>query len=247
MAENTQLVEYESNGEMVKISPTMIRRYLVNGGGNVSDGEVMMFMSLCRYQHLNPFLREAYLIKYGNNDPATIVTGKDVFTKRADNNPKYKGKKAGVVVLKEDGTVEEREGTMVLPTEKLVGGWAKVFINDREPEYQSVSFDEYAGKKKDGSLNSQWSKKPATMIRKVALVQALREAFPDRFQGLYAQEEFQNISDVKLDTEKVVADEIKENANSVDFDETDIIEGTATEVTEEQAEDSTLPPFMQAE
>ena len=26
---------------------------------------------------------------------------------------------------------------------------------------------------------------PATMIRKVALVQALREAFPDRYQGLY--------------------------------------------------------------
>ncbi len=85
------------------------------------------------------------------------------------------------------------------------------------------------------------------MIRKVAVVQALREAFPDRFQGLYAQEEFQNISDVKLDTEKVAADEIKENANSVDFDESDIIEGTATEVVEEQAEDSTLPPFMQTE
>ena len=76
MAENTQTVEYESNGEMVKISPTMIKRYLVSGGGNVSDGEVMMFMSLCRYQHLNPFLREAYLIKYGSNDPATIVTEK---------------------------------------------------------------------------------------------------------------------------------------------------------------------------
>jgi hypothetical protein len=120
MAENTQLVEYESNGEMVKISPTMIRRYLVNGGGNVSDGEVMMFMSLCRYQHLNPFLREAYLIKYGSNDPATIVTGKDVFTKRANADPRYKGKKAGIVVIKKDGTVEEREGTMVLPNETIV-------------------------------------------------------------------------------------------------------------------------------
>ena len=82
--ENTGIVEYESNGEIVKISPTTVRKYLVSGGGNVSDQEVMMFMSLCRYQHLNPFLKEAYLIKFGNNDPATIVTGKDVFTKRAD-------------------------------------------------------------------------------------------------------------------------------------------------------------------
>ena len=248
MAENTQLVEYESNGEMVKISPTMIRRYLVNGGGNVSDGEVMMFMSLCRYQHLNPFLREAYLIKYGSNDPATIVVGKDVFTKRADATPTYGGKQAGVIVIDRDGEVKEREGALVLPSETLVGGWAKVFIKGHDtPEYASVSFEEYVGRKKSGEINGQWSKKPATMIRKVAVVQALREAFPDRFQGMYAQEEFPEVSGKKLDTEEVVADEIKENANSIDFEESDIIDSTATEVTEEQAEDSTLPPFMQAE
>ena len=45
--ENTGIVEYESNGEIVKISPTTVRKYLVSGGGNVSDQEVMMFMSLC--------------------------------------------------------------------------------------------------------------------------------------------------------------------------------------------------------
>lgn len=239
MAENTntQLVEYESNGEMVKLSPNMIKKYLVSGGGNVTDGEVMMFMSLCRYQHLNPFLKEAYLIKFGSNDPATIVTGKDVFTKRADANPNYKGKKAGIVVQKEDGTVEEREGTMVLPGEKLVGGWAKVFIKDKEPEYQSVSFDEYAGRKKDGKLNSQWSKKPATMIRKVAVVQALREAFPDRFQGLYAQEEMATVNDVEQDIEKYVEVEIVENANTVDFEE----------VVEQQKSEQEMPEFMSEE
>lgn len=234
---NTGLVEYEANGEMVKLSPAMIKKYLVSGGGNVTDGEVMMFLSLCRYQHLNPFLKEAYLIKFGSTDPATIVTGKDVFTKRADANPNYKGKKAGVVVLKKDGSVEEREGTMVLPDEKLVGGWAKVFIKDKEPEYQSVSFEEYAGRKKDGTLNSQWSKKPATMIRKVAVVQALREAFPDRFQGMYSQEEFAEVSDIKLDTEKIVAQEIEQNANTVDF-----VESEEPEVVESQVVE---PSFME--
>ena len=234
---NTGLVEYEANGEMVKLSPAMIKKYLVSGGGNVTDGEVMMFLSLCRYQHLNPFLKEAYLIKFGSTDPATIVTGKDVFTKRADANPNYKGKKAGVVVLRKDGSIEEREGTMVLPDEKLVGGWAKVFIKDKEPEYQSVSFEEYAGRKKDGTLNSQWSKKPATMIRKVAVVQALREAFPDRFQGMYAQEEFAEVSDIKLDTEKIVAQEIEQNANTVDF-----VESEEPEVVESQVVE---PSFME--
>ena len=242
MAENTQIVEYEANGELVKISPNMIRKYLVNGGGNVSDGEVMMFMSLCKYQHLNPFLKEAYLIKYGNNDPATIVTGKDVFTKRADSNPNYNGKKAGVIVLKKDGTVEEREGSMVLPDEKLVGGWAKVFIKGKEPEYQSVSFDEYAGRKKDGSLNSQWAKKPGTMIRKVAVVQALREAFPDRFQGLYASEEMATVNDVGQDIEKYVESEVKENENSVDFPEDVVVESKVVEESDGQV---TMPEFMQ--
>lgn len=240
MAENTQIVEYEANGELVKLSPNMIKKYLVSGGGNVSDAEITMFMSLCKYQHLNPFLREAYLIKYGSNDPATIVTGKDVFMKRADANPNYMGKKAGIIVQKEDGSVEEREGTFVLPNEKIVGGWAKVYVKDKEPEYQSVSFDEYAGKKKDGSLNAQWAKKPATMIRKVAVVHALREAFPDRFQGMYAQEEMTEVSGIKLDTEKVVASEIAENANTVDFEE--VIDVDAEVVVEDAK--TNVPDFM---
>lgn len=239
--QETGIVEYEANGEVVKLSSGMVRKYLVSGGGNVSDQEVMMFLSLCRYQHLNPFLREAYLIKFGDKDPATMVTGKDVFTKRANATPNYAGKQAGVVVLKEDGNIEEREGSLVLPKETLVGGWAKVFIKGHDtPEYASVSLEEYIGRKKDGSINGQWSKKPATMIRKVAVVQALREAFPDRFQGMYAQEEMVEVSDVKLDTEKVVAEEIEANANQVEFEEVVV---DAQEVKEEQP----LPDFMKAE
>ena len=34
-------------------------------------------------------------------------------------------------------------------------------------------------------MNGQWSKKPGTMIRKVALCQALREAFPQTLGGMY--------------------------------------------------------------
>ena len=242
MAENkeTGIVEYEANGEMVKLSPTMIKKYLVNGGGNVTDQEVMMFLTLCRYQHLNPFLREAYLIKYGSNDPATIVTGKDVFTKRADATPSYAGKQAGVIVVTEKGELIEREGSLVLPKETLVGGWAKVFIKGHDvPEYAAVSLEEYIGRKKSGEVNSQWAKKPATMIRKVAVVQALREAFPDRFQGMYAQEEMSEVDDIKLDLKEVVAQDIEENANSEDFvvEDAEFVEAEKVqgEVVEEKA------------
>lgn len=185
-----KLIEYKCGDELVKLSPSIIKKYLVNGNGNVTDQEVAMFLNLCRFQHLNPFLREAYLIKFGNQ-PATIVTGKDAITKRAMRNPKYAGQQAGVVIFhQESGELEYRNGSLVMKDEQLVGGWAKVFVKGYEvPIEVSVAYQEYVGTTKDGEVNSQWSKKPATMIRKVALVQALREAFPEDLGGLYASEE----------------------------------------------------------
>lgn len=183
-------IEYKCGEETVKLSPTIIRNYLVNGGGNVTDQEIVMFLNLCRFQHLNPFLREAYLIKFGNN-PATIVTGKDAITKRAMRNPKFAGQEAGVVIYHEEsGELEHRTGSLVMEDEKLVGGWAKVHVKGYNVPIEAVvSYQEYVGTKGDGSVNGQWSKKPATMIRKVALVQALREAFPEDLGGMYASEE----------------------------------------------------------
>ena len=197
---------YLANGEEVKLSASLVKKYLVSGDATaVTDQEVMMFLTLCKYQHLNPFLREAYLIKYGSS-PATIVTGKDTFTKRAAKNPNYKGKEAGIIVVNTQGEIEQREGTFFLPAEKIVGGWAKIYVKDREPEMYTVSFEEYAGRKKDGSLNSQWLAKPATMIRKVAVVQGLRECFPEDFEGLYSPEEM-STANPNIDVNEIVSED----------------------------------------
>lgn len=205
------ITEYECGGQMVKISPNMIKKYLVNGNGAVTDQEVMMFLSLCKFQKLNPFLREAYLIKYGNQ-PATIVTGKDALAKRAMRNPNYAGQEAGVVVsFPETGQLENRVGTIVLDGEDLVGGWAKVYVKGWEhPLMVTVSFEEYC-QKKDGKPISNWATKPATMIRKVALVQALREAFPEDLSGMYAAEEV-GAGDLPVDiiTDEVIEAEVTE-------------------------------------
>ena len=207
-------VEYKCGDEIVKLSPTIIRRYLVNGNGDVTDQEVAMFLNLCRFQHLNPFLREAYLIKFGNQ-PATIVTGKDAITKRAMRNPKYAGQQAGVVIFhNESNELEYRTGSLVMADEQLVGGWAKVFVKGYDvPIEVSVAYQEYVGTTKNGEINSQWSKKPATMIRKVALVQALREAFPEDLGGLYASEEM----NIDFDESATAAPvEIPEQGNIID-------------------------------
>ena len=168
-----------------EVSMEIIKRYICP---TATDQEAFMFMQLCKAQGLNPFLKEAYLVKYGNQ-AATIITGKDTFTKRADRLPQYDGFKAGVIVLSQ-GKVTHREGSFFVVGEELLGGWAEVFRKDRGQSFRNeVSLAEYERKKADGSLMSNWKTMPATMIRKVALVQSLREAFPDEFGGMYSPEE----------------------------------------------------------
>ena len=179
-----ELARYEADGQEVVLTDDDIRWVLAKNQ-NVTNVEMKLFVELCVAHKLNPFIREAYIIKYGNS-PATLVIGKEVWVKRAMRNPRYRGHQAGVTFLGVDGVIHRREGSMVLDGEKLIGAWAKVYLAGYEvPLYDEVSFDEYAGKKKDGSLSGQWVKMPGTMLRKVALVHVLREAFPDEFGGCY--------------------------------------------------------------
>lgn len=92
---NALMAKYEVNSELVELDTQTVKDYLVNGGGNASDQEIAMFINLCKYQGLNPFLREAYLIKYSGNAPASCVVGKDAFTRRAAQIDECKGWQAG--------------------------------------------------------------------------------------------------------------------------------------------------------
>ena len=189
-----QLAEFKLDGGQVLTADT-VRNYLVNGGGDVSDQEVLMFVELCKAKGMNPFERDAYLIKYKSKNsqfdtPATIIVGKDFFIKKANENPAFEGMKAGIVVVDKDNQIHEREGSLKLPGETIAGGWCEVYRSDRKvPTKAIVAYEEYVQKKNNGEVNSMWSSKPGTMIRKVAQSQALREAFPNELRGLYQQEE----------------------------------------------------------
>ena len=179
-----ELARYEADGTEVVLTDDDIRWVLAKNQ-NVTNEELKLFVELCVAHRLNPFIREAYIVKYGDQ-PASLLIGKDVWVKRAARNPRYQGHQAGVTFIGQDGKIRRREGSMLLDGEFLIGGWAKVYIKGYQvPLYDEVGFDEYAGKKKDGTLNSQWTKMPGTMIRKCALVHVLREAFPDEFGGCY--------------------------------------------------------------
>ena len=171
--------------KQINLTTEEIKKYICP---EATDQEAYFFLKLCDAQGLNPFLREAYLIKYGT-EKATIVTGKDTFTKRADRIPEYDGFKAGIIILSNKEVVY-RQGSFFVDGENLLGGWAEVFRKDRtQPFRNEVSMAEYARYKKDGTLMNNWKSMPATMIRKVALVQSLREAFPDELGGISSPEE----------------------------------------------------------
>ncbi len=210
-------VKFEIDGQEIKLTPRIVQEYIVGTDAKITNQEFKLFTELCKVRKLNPFLREAYLIKYSNNQPAQIVVGKDAILKRAVLNPQYDGMESGIIVQKTDGNIEERKGTFKLGEEQLVGAWARVFRKDwSHPTYASVSFGEVAQKKSDGSLNSNWSTKGATMVEKVAKVRALRETFVEDLGGMYEAEEMQSEEippqdvimvqgEVVEDTEKVVS------------------------------------------
>lgn len=184
-------VVFDVDGQEVKLTPSIVQNYIVGDNGKITMPEFKFFTELCKARKLNPFLKEAYCVKYGNQ-PAQIIVGKDAILKRAILNNDYNGMESGIIVQEiETGEIIERKGTFYIKAEeKLVGGWAKVYRKNWEhPIYSSVSFDEVAQTKKDGTLNSNWASKGATMVEKVAKVRALRETFIEDLGGMYEAEE----------------------------------------------------------
>lgn len=179
----------------IELTPQIVRQYLVNGQGDITDQEVAMFIGMCKANRLNPFNKDAYLIKYGNQ-PASIITSKDVFFKRAIENPNFNGMESGLIILANNNELIKREGSIYAEGEKILGAWCRVHRKDWEhPIYQEVNMNEYAGRTKTGELNSNWKTKPAVMITKVAEATALRKAFTDNLQGMYLLEESDNIEE----------------------------------------------------
>lgn len=182
-------VVYKIDDTEIKLTPKIVQDYIVSGSAAITMPEFKMFTELCKVRKLNPFLKEAYLIKFGSQ-PAQMVVGKDAILKRAISNKAFDGREQGIIVVNLKGDIEERKGTFKLKEEQLVGGWAKVYRKDwSHPVYITVSFDEVAQRKNDGALNSNWATKGATMVEKVALVRGLREAFVEDVGGMIDEDE----------------------------------------------------------
>ena len=57
-------VIYDVDGEQIKLTPKIVQEYIVGTDAQITMPEFKMFTSLCKARKLNPFLKEAYCIKY---------------------------------------------------------------------------------------------------------------------------------------------------------------------------------------
>lgn len=182
---------YQINGEEIKLNAKIVRETLLNGDGDLTDAEIIRFIALCKFNKLNPYLREAYVTKFknnrGGNDSAQMVISKEAYFKRAERCADYDGIQAGIIIQRGDEILEV-EGNFMPAGWTLAGGWAKVYRkNLKYPIVAKVNLSEY-----DKGM-STWNSKKNTMIAKVAKVQALREAFTEELGGLYIEEEMGDI------------------------------------------------------
>lgn len=199
-----EIIEFKDDAGMpVKFTSQDIRERLCP---NATDSELALCVELCNRQHLNPFTKEVYLVKYGNA-PASIITSYQVFNRRANRQESYGGIKSGVVVMRE-GQIVKKRGSAVYKQvgEQLLGGWAEVQFKDgKEPAYVELALTDYSTGK------SNWAKMPGVMIEKCAKAGAWRLAYPDEFGGMYTGEEMDQkvAQDMRAGTQAVQAESVE--------------------------------------
>lgn len=159
---------------MFEISIRDVQRWL---HPTAPPGEILKLLMVCKQSQVNPLLGEAHLVNHGSS--WSVIIDKSGYLRRAQAHPMYGGLEGGIIVQPWDfakkvatGECREIDGAFLPPGHLVRGGWARVHRGDRPhiPTYVTVSMDEY------NKGQALWKSIPCTMIRKVAIVQALRES-----------------------------------------------------------------------
>jgi phage recombination protein Bet len=147
----------------------------------LSEAEQNQFIQTALACSLDPFRREIYVAVYGEgeNRKVSILTGYQVYLKRAERTGKLDGWQA---------RLEGNGNQMKAVVEIFRKDWSHSFIHE-------VYWEEAVQKKKDGNPTQFWVKQPRFQLRKVAMAQAFRLAFPDELGGLpYESAELPDLS-----------------------------------------------------
>ena len=177
--------------DLQKLDGATLRNF-VDPKHQASPQELQTLLAIVKNRNLNPFTKEVYFIKYGNN-PAQIVVSKDAFMKRAEQNPNYDGFESGIIYEDESGELKNKKGVILPKNSTLIGGWCEVYRKDRtRPVYREVELSAY------NTGKNWWQKAPGQMIEKVAIVAAVRDSFSEDVGGLYTSEEMEQAAPIDV-------------------------------------------------
>jgi phage recombination protein Bet len=173
MSGEITVVKTQSPAEVMPDDQTLIS-YLDNLGigKNLSEDQLVQFLNTAKAFQLNPYKREIHPVGYYSKKEGrfilSIITGYEVYIKRAERTGKLNGWEAGV---------RKEEGDAV--------GWVKIYRKDWEhPFIHEVYFKEVAQYRKDGALTDFWARSPRFQLKKVAISQGFRLCFPDELGGM---------------------------------------------------------------
>ena len=179
--QDLQVIEFDNS----KLD--LIKRTVAKGA---THDEFELFLHACKRTGLDPLMKQIHAIKRWSaaeqRETMAIQTGIDGYRLVADRTGKYAGS--------DDAVFEEKDGK---PIKATVTVW-KMVEGQRMAFTASARFDEYAQKKKDGTLTSFWMKMSYGQLAKCAESLALRKAFPAELSGVYTHEEM-----MQADTEPV--------------------------------------------
>jgi phage recombination protein Bet len=132
-----------------------------------TDAEFRLLVHIANKYKLDPLLKEIWLIKRTQNEPAIIMTSRDGYLSIAHRSGKLDGLQSG--------TVENEKG-------ELIKAWCEVWRKDMSHSFKAeVKYSEYR------QNSFIWQKYPSAMLIKVAEVFALKRAFS--ISGMLTQEE----------------------------------------------------------
>ena len=176
-----------------EITEAKVLEYFDSAGitNNLLANEKKMFFNIAREFGLNPFKREIHITAYGEGDyrKCSIITGYEVYIKRAERTGKLDGWKVWT----------EGEG-------KSLKAVVEIYRKDQKyPFVHEAYYIECCQYNKSGQPNAIWGKQPRFMTKKVAIGQAFRLCFPDDLGGMpyeeseIPQEEPRNVTEEEPD------------------------------------------------
>lgn len=170
-----EIIKKEATEIITPVDEKTIVEYLDTTGLTKSllPKEKAMFVNMARLYGLNPFKREIHCTVYGEGQwrQCTIVTGYEVYLKRAERIGRLDGWQVQITGNLQDGTLA---ATVTI--------WRKDWTHPFTHTAYYVECVQMS--KKTGEPNAVWKKQPRFMTRKVATAQAFRLCFPDEFGGM---------------------------------------------------------------